>query len=130
MYRSSESEIALVKPQAMYWLCPITIPGAPGKLAPITSISPATRWHSYQIDGADCSRCGSLQRMGKPVVVIVPSATQLLLPPSIPSPLNCLSCSYCSWISRLTPRYSTPGGIRSEEHTSELQSRQYLVCRL
>src|SRR3712207_8716688 len=24
----------------------------------------------------------------------------------------------------------TPGGYRSEEHTSELQSRQYLVCRL
>src|SRR5215217_9703225 len=24
----------------------------------------------------------------------------------------------------------TPGGGRSEEHTSELQSRQYLVCRL
>src|SRR3712207_8172069 len=23
-----------------------------------------------------------------------------------------------------------PGGVRSEEHTSELQSRQYLVCRL
>src|SRR3712207_8869814 len=23
-----------------------------------------------------------------------------------------------------------PGGRRSEEHTSELQSRQYLVCRL
>src|SRR3712207_6877760 len=33
------------------------------------------------------------------------------------------------------PRYSrrgsaTGGGRRSEEHTSELQSRQYLVCRL
>src|SRR3712207_8395405 len=27
-----------------------------------------------------------------------------------------------------TPR--TPDGVRSEEHTSELQSRQYLVCRL
>src|SRR3712207_7645875 len=25
---------------------------------------------------------------------------------------------------------SPPGGSRSEEHTSELQSRQYLVCRL
>src|SRR3712207_8833970 len=25
---------------------------------------------------------------------------------------------------------STPSGWRSEEHTSELQSRQYLVCRL
>src|SRR3712207_7509985 len=24
----------------------------------------------------------------------------------------------------------TPSGTRSEEHTSELQSRQYLVCRL
>src|SRR3712207_8457549 len=24
----------------------------------------------------------------------------------------------------------TVGGVRSEEHTSELQSRQYLVCRL
>src|SRR3712207_8539837 len=24
----------------------------------------------------------------------------------------------------------TPFGLRSEEHTSELQSRQYLVCRL
>src|SRR3712207_7961025 len=26
--------------------------------------------------------------------------------------------------------YSDGGGRRSEEHTSELQSRQYLVCRL
>src|SRR3712207_7155033 len=25
---------------------------------------------------------------------------------------------------------ATPGAARSEEHTSELQSRQYLVCRL
>src|SRR3712207_8848596 len=29
----------------------------------------------------------------------------------------------------LTPA-STASGMRSEEHTSELQSRQYLVCRL
>src|SRR3712207_8816387 len=29
------------------------------------------------------------------------------------------------------PICATPGaGVRSEEHTSELQSRQYLVCRL
>src|SRR3712207_7058500 len=26
--------------------------------------------------------------------------------------------------------YSAPAFVRSEEHTSELQSRQYLVCRL
>src|SRR3712207_8912518 len=27
-------------------------------------------------------------------------------------------------------RYSAADALRSEEHTSELQSRQYLVCRL
>src|SRR3712207_9402022 len=34
---------------------------------------------------------------------------------------------------RTLPRWRTAGGLqdpRSEEHTSELQSRQYLVCRL
>src|SRR3712207_8700322 len=29
-----------------------------------------------------------------------------------------------------TPDAELPAGARSEEHTSELQSRQYLVCRL
>src|SRR3712207_8214380 len=29
-----------------------------------------------------------------------------------------------------TPQILVPTGGRSEEHTSELQSRQYLVCRL
>src|SRR3712207_7368069 len=28
------------------------------------------------------------------------------------------------------PAHLALGGLRSEEHTSELQSRQYLVCRL
>src|SRR3712207_8394867 len=36
--------------------------------------------------------------------------------------------------ARLDPDHRDPGalarGVRSEEHTSELQSRQYLVCRL
>src|SRR5947209_10561313 len=30
----------------------------------------------------------------------------------------------------LPDRRGSSGGLRSEEHTSELQSRQYLVCRL
>src|SRR3712207_8293629 len=37
------------------------------------------------------------------------------------------------WRSRGTPRRRSPpsaASTRSEEHTSELQSRQYLVCRL
>src|SRR3712207_8537411 len=31
---------------------------------------------------------------------------------------------------RPAARPRAPAGLRSEEHTSELQSRQYLVCRL
>src|SRR3712207_7811993 len=42
------------------------------------------------------------------------------------TPPGCVSSSpTCS----TTPRGTAPPG-RSEEHTSELQSRQYLVCRL
>src|SRR3712207_8776667 len=41
-------------------------------------------------------------------------------------------CSY--WFASLHPTHHQNdkgrGGARSEEHTSELQSRQYLVCRL
>src|SRR3712207_8524946 len=33
-------------------------------------------------------------------------------------------------LTQLTGASFTPLGLRSEEHTSELQSRQYLVCRL
>src|SRR3712207_8461844 len=33
-------------------------------------------------------------------------------------------------LSRLRGRWPVPGERRSEEHTPELQSRQYLVCRL
>src|SRR3712207_7043606 len=46
-----------------------------------------------------------------------------------------LEFQYCQGgIPRTTPRKLTPSLLslppRSEEHTSELQSRQYLVCRL
>src|SRR3712207_7011313 len=43
---------------------------------------------------------------------------------------RCRSHRTARWTARPCPR-PTPGGrTRSEEHTSELQSRQYLVCRL
>src|SRR3989442_3391511 len=46
----------------------------------------------------------------------------------------CLGSSRSStlgaWASRTVKRPSTRGGMRSEEHTSELQSRPHLVCRL
>src|SRR3712207_7496332 len=44
-----------------------------------------------------------------------------------PCPLNAVRTSLLNF--RFTPSSSTSAS-RSEEHTSELQSRQYLVCRL
>src|SRR3712207_8515432 len=53
--------------------------------------------------------------------------------PSAAAPLTvaATSASPTPSFSWLTPSASTSGKFgRSEEHTSELQSRQYLVCRL
>src|SRR3712207_6960800 len=56
-----------------------------------------------------------------------------------PTPTRCEGCSRrstavlrrCSRACRATRLAAGPGSSRrSEEHTSELQSRQYLVCRL
>src|SRR5258707_10798169 len=44
-------------------------------------------------------------------------------PPARPVRACCPTC-------RRPPRPASPDMRRSEEHTSELQSRQYLVCRL
>src|SRR3712207_7078010 len=40
------------------------------------------------------------------------------------------SASSQAWNSRVSPSSACTRTCRSEEHTSELQSRQYLVCRL
>src|ERR1043166_735145 len=77
--------MTLVSPQAMYLLRPITIAGAPGSVAPITSKSPADRCARYHSDGICASRCGSFASSGFPEAVIVPSTTQLLEPRALPS---------------------------------------------
>src|SRR3712207_8681048 len=61
----------------------------------------------------------------------LPEARRYPLPPTLYPPLSS---------GRRRPRCAPPAGVllrrvpddhaRSEEHTSELQSRQYLVCRL
>src|SRR3712207_8994957 len=37
---------------------------------------------------------------------------------------------YCTWVRAASMPFRASADARSEEHTSELQSRQYLVCRL
>src|SRR6266853_6643974 len=43
---------------------------------------------------------------------------------------DALPISNCAWGSCRTLCCATPGILRSEEHTSELQSQSNLVCRL
>src|SRR3712207_9060838 len=50
-------------------------------------------------------------------------------PPVIPAILWSVASSGGPDMRR-PPVVTVPVGVRSEEHTSELQSRQYLVCRL
>src|SRR5690349_22844426 len=52
-------------------------------------------------------------------------STGILSTASMPRPKTCLMCC------RSATDVESPGGVlRSEEHTSELQSRRDLVCRL
>src|SRR5690606_39945714 len=71
----------------------------------------------------------------------VPMATRNLLPsdgfpmtraPSRPraSPRTWTRCPGCTTHSRYSYPHRSPSWVRSEEHTSELQSRENLVCRL
>src|SRR5438445_2948030 len=46
------------------------------------------------------------------------------------SRVSAKSFSWRAWRARSRWRRAFPTATRSEEHTSELQSRQYLVCRL
>src|SRR3712207_8688835 len=48
----------------------------------------------------------------------------------LPEPCGGGWCSGCPWSSASSSAWTSPLLKRSEEHTSELQSRQYLVCRL
>src|SRR3712207_8110242 len=56
--------------------------------------------------------------------------------PSFPPPFTSSPASSFSWVSQTASCTSLAvlclvnASARSEEHTSELQSRQYLVCRL
>src|SRR3712207_7826185 len=94
---------------------------------------PSTTWRPIHVSGADCPPArffamqASLPRL--PSLSIVPS-------PDFPLPVRRQHrASRCCQDQLQVPKREKPqlikqGLLRSEEHTSELQSRQYLVCRL
>src|ERR1022692_1386619 len=59
--------------------------GIPGMVTPVDSkAAPAWTCAAYQIDGMPGTRCGSLQRIGRPDAVRSPETTQeLLMPPAV-----------------------------------------------
>src|SRR5207253_3401754 len=73
------------------------------------------------IEGDD--PCPAVDREAEAAVEVVPD----LRPGDADG--SCLDMFPCD-ANRVRPRQPTVGGLRSEEHTSELQSRGHLVCRL
>src|SRR3712207_7456185 len=57
-------------------------------------------------------------------------ADLLSWPPTRPRPRSAPPASPSGWTDAVQSCGDLAQGPRSEEHTSELQSRQYLVCRL
>src|SRR5688500_16180979 len=70
----------LVNPNAQLSLKPMITLGAPGKLAPYALNSGVCICTSNHSEGRLSDRCGSLQRIGLPLLVLVPATAQLLLP--------------------------------------------------
>src|SRR3712207_9426032 len=71
-----------------------------------------------------------------PYTTLFRSMARLCVPRSVvTTPSTCARSLLMLSLGRVPPGDATSGGFedeedRSEEHTSELQSRQYLVCRL
>src|SRR5215468_1124099 len=68
----------------------MTTPGTPEKVKPSTLYSQVQcRPSWYQIPGIEGDRCGSLARIGLPVLVRLPAMTHELEPmPGVPSPIR------------------------------------------
>src|SRR5258707_3850198 len=64
------------------------------------------------------------------VPVSVTVTTWIAVPPCPSSTVTLYFCTRVWPAARKSRAPSTTEKLRSEEHTSELQSRQYLVCRL
>src|SRR3712207_1144761 len=84
---------------------------------------------AYALARTDAGRLGVTTYLAPPLVVLM----GWLLLDEGPPPLAVAGGAVCLVgvaLSRRRPAVRRPGPGGSEEHTSELQSRQYLVCRL
>src|SRR3712207_9079748 len=93
-------------------------------LFPYTTLfrsSVAARDWQTAVDGP---RIKAVTRTGEPLDIRPPAWVRVL------GPLFLVAWMAVFLLGERAPGGFRPLGLRSEEHTSELQSRQYLVCRL
>src|ERR1035437_3182978 len=78
--------------------------------------------------GVSAAAAPGVLRTGLPSHTLTPGA----LNPAVTQATIGMTICVSGWTTTVRPptSYTTPLKRRSEEHTSELQSRQYLVCRL
>src|SRR2546422_11601014 len=86
--------------------------GWPARWSPVTQSTPAITWSVVPLPEQSSTRTATN---------VTPLAIPYVAPPTVPD-----TCVPCPLQSSAVP----PGVDRSEEHTSELQSRLHLVCRL
>src|SRR5450759_243943 len=126
-------------PQAIRWLCPTTMPGAPGSATPTALRPGASRCVMYQMPGSEYSRCMSLESSGLPDAVWLPAMAQAL-DPGLASPMprigyrnSTLARSPCAIRLFLTiSSFHEVVRLRSVSYTHlrAHETRHDLVCRL
>src|SRR3712207_9314248 len=80
------------------------------------------------VTGKSCLLIGAGVTVGRPLLALLINAGASLMVATRSTPPELLR-QYASQADFIFAAAGVPG-LRSEEHTSELQSRQYLVCRL
>ena len=112
----------LVKPHAIDWLWPMTMPGVPAKVYPVTSSGQSSlssrqcRPIWYQMPGMLTPRCGSLASRGLPVVERSPLTTHELDPMPAPRPSMAGTASMAVAVSVMARRAAA---VRAVDSSSE-----------
>src|SRR5438445_3055607 len=127
--------VARIEPRTMRTK-PIAMPSVNGSPRSATPSARATAGFTYVITvarGAPTSATRAKNRTNASAVQTTPSTATASSTDAEGSVAGSCASPNGAYATAVTPRdaATTPReGSRSEEHTSELQSRQYLVCRL
>src|SRR3712207_7488243 len=86
---------------------------------PRSTLFPYTTLFRSEFDYSGTQACKALKAEGYRIVLVNSNPATIMTDPELAD---------ATYVEPITP--DVVAKIRSEEHTSELQSRQYIVCRL